>query len=144
MPKNRVTLLERAKADLGTAKIILEHLDSDDVYIDVAAHHCQQCAEKVAKFLILLQGDVYANDHRSEEYLPDLKHEEAKELIEQISFKIDRWATAIRYAHTLLASKKAVDEVIPVCERLVEIVENAIPPQVEIAAKNGACEKTLL
>ena len=137
MPKNRITLLERAKADLGTAKIMLEHLDADDVYIDVAAHHCQQCAEKVAKFLILVQGDVYANDHRSEEYLSDLKHQEAKELIEQISSKIDRWATAIRYAHTLLASKKAVDEVIPVCERLVEIAENAIPPQVEIAGKNG-------
>ena len=137
MPRNKITLLERAKADLGTAKIMLEHLDSDDVYIDIAAHHCQQCAEKVAKFLILLQGDVYANDHRTEEYLPDLKHEEAKGLIEQISIKIDRWATTIRYAHTLLASKKAVDEVIPVCERLVEIAEKAVPPQVEVSSRNG-------
>ena len=137
MPKSKITLLERAKADLGTAKIMLQHLDSDDVYVDIAAHHCQQCAENVAKFLILLQGDVYANDHRSEEYLQDLKHGEAKVLIEQIAFSIDRWATTIRYSHTILASKKAVDEVIPVCDRLIEIAEKAVPPQVKVSDKNG-------
>jgi len=137
MPKNKVTLLDRARADLGTAKMILERMDSDDVFIDVAAHHCQQCVEKAAKFLILMQGDVYANDHRTDEYLPDLKHEAAKELIEQISFTIDRWATTIRYSHTILASKKSVEEVIPVCERLIKLAEKEIPPQVEINNKNG-------
>ena len=137
MKKRQVTLLDRARADLGTAKVMLEQLESDEVYIDIVAHHCQQCAEKAVKYLILLQGDMYANDHRSEEYLAELRHEKAKELVEQIAHRIDAWATAIRCGKTILASRNAVEEVIPVCEELLEVAKQAAPGEVNISPENG-------
>jgi HEPN domain-containing protein len=107
---------------------MLAAADGDDVVIDVCAYHCQQCVEKVIKFLILRQGDEYANDHRSDIYLEDLKDEAAIDLTRQISSKIDSWATTIRYHHTILSNKKMVDEVILTCEKLISRAEKIIPP----------------
>ena len=140
MKKRQLTLLDRARADLGTAKIMMQQLETDEVYVDIAAHHCQQCSEKAAKYLILLQGDTYANDHRTEEYLPELKNEKAKALIEQIANRVDMWATTIRYGKTILASKKAVEEVISVCEELLAIAEQASPNEVNIYPENGTAK----
>lgn len=88
----------------------------DEVMIDICAYHCQQCAEKVAKFLINLEGKEYSIDHRSDQYLQDLDDKEATELIDAIAHKIDRWATTIRYSRTPLSNKTAVTEVLAVCE----------------------------
>ena len=129
MPSKRVTLLERAKADLLTAKTMLESASGDDVVMDICAYHCQQCAEKIVKFLILLQGDSYAADHQSYVYLEDLKNEEVKNLVSQIAAKIDSWATTIRYHHSILSNKKSVSEVVCVCEKLVDLAEKSIPFQ---------------
>jgi len=129
MPRKRITLLDRAKADLLTAKTMLASAGGDDVIMDVAAYHCQQCAEKVAKFMILLQGDEYMTDHRSHVYLEELKNDEAKNLISQISSKIDSWATTIRYHHAILSSRQAVSEVIAVCEKLIVLAETELPPE---------------
>jgi len=129
MPKRKITLLERAKGDLETVKILLPS-SSDEVLIDICAYHCQQCAEKIAKFLILLEGKEYANDHRSDQYLQDLDDVEAKTLISTISYKIDSWATTIRYSRTALSNKSAVNEVLAVCEQLVELAEKRSPSMV--------------
>ena len=126
MPKRKITLLERAKGDLETARRLLPASD-DEVMIDICAYHCQQCAEKVAKFLILLEGKEYCNDHRSDQYLQDLDDAEAKALINTISHKIDSWATFIRYSRTALSNKTAVAEVLSVCEQLVELANCRIP-----------------
>jgi len=96
--------------------------------IDVCAYHCQQCAEKVAKFLILLEGKEYCLDHRSDQYLQDLDDAEAKELIKEISHRIDNWATSIRYSRTAMSNKVAVTEVLAVCEQLVKLAHGRIPP----------------
>ena len=39
MKKSQVTLLDRARADLGTAKIMLQQLDADEMYVDIVAYH---------------------------------------------------------------------------------------------------------
>jgi len=102
---------------------------SDDVVMDICAYHCQQCVEKIAKFLILLQGDNYANDHRSDIYLEDLKDETITALIKKIASKIDFWATTIRYHHNILSNESMVREVIETCDVLFEIVENKLPKE---------------
>jgi HEPN domain-containing protein len=130
MPKRKITLLERAEGDLEAVKRLLP-ISSDEVMIDICAYHCQQCAEKVAKFLILLEGKNYAVDHRSNQYLQDLDDTEAKALIDSISYKIDNWATTIRYSRTPVSNKKAVTEVLSVCEQLLELAKNRVPLMVE-------------
>ena len=129
MPSKKVTLLDRAKADLVTAKTMLSVAVNDDVVMDVCAYHCQQCVEKIAKFLILLQGDDYANDHRSDIYLEDLKDKDALSHIRNIASKIDFWATTIRYHHAILSNEKMVKEVIEICDKLVNLAESRIPDE---------------
>ena len=125
MPKKKISLLDRAKGDLKAAKALLD--GADDVVMDICAYHCQQCVEKVVKYLILAQGDAYDNDHRSDIYMEELKNEEVKVLVSQISSKIDAWATTIRYHHSILSNKKMVTEVIGICEKLVQIAEGSCP-----------------
>ncbi|MCL2203029.1 MAG: HEPN domain-containing protein [Defluviitaleaceae bacterium] len=127
MPSKRITLLDRAKADLFTAKTMLATAPDDDVVVDVCAYHCQQCVEKTVKFLILLQGESYAPDHRSHVYLEELKDEEMKSMVEQIGLRIDAWATTIRYHHTILSNRQAVSEIIGVCEKLIAMATHALP-----------------
>jgi len=127
MPAKRITLLDRAKADLLTAKTMLTIAANDDVVMDVCAYHCQQCVEKVVKFLIMLQGESYAPDHRSFIYLEELNEGRVKELVKEVSAKIDAWATTIRYHHAILSNKKAVEEVIVTCDNLISLAETAIP-----------------
>jgi len=119
-------LLERAEGDLETVRRLLPS-SSDEVMVDICAYHCQQCAEKVAKFLILLEGKEYSIDHRSDQYLQDLDDVEAKKLINTISHKIDSWATSIRYSRTAMSNKIAVTEVLDVCEQLVKLANNRVP-----------------
>jgi len=138
MPKKKITLLERAEGDLEAVRRLLPS-SNDEVMIDICAYHCQQCAEKVAKYLILLEGKEYSIDHRSDQYLQDLNDTEAKTLINTISHKIDGWATFIRYSRTALSNKTAVSEVLDVCERLVELAKKRIPngiikPDANVAA----------
>jgi len=128
MPKSKkLTLLDRAKLDLGTAKIMLNHVTEEEAYIDICAYHCQQCVEKTAKHLITLQGDSYSPDHRIEYYLPELKDCEIKTLIESIEVDIDRWATQARYRSSILASKREVNTIIELCVKLIEMAEEELP-----------------
>lgn len=134
MPKKKVTLLDRAIGDLEAAKILLSAELLDEVLTDICAYHCQQCVEKIAKYLILLQGDSYSNDHRTDMYLEDLKDPKAIEIIDGIASKVDAWATTIRYSSAIVSNKKAVLEVITNCEQLVELAQKNTPP------KNDASE----
>jgi len=102
-------------------------MNISDAVVDICAYHCQQCIEKVAKYAILLEGKAYAPDHRSEEYLLDLDNTEIKAIIEVVSYKIDTWATTIRYSKTLLSNKKSVEEILTTCESLIGIAEKLTP-----------------
>ena len=132
--RKKVTLLDRAKADLISAKVVLENT-SDDVFVDVAAYHAQQCIEKAVKFLIGLEGKTYVADHRLSVILEDLSDEEVKKLVDEIEISIDSWATTARYKSTIAASAKEVTNIFEVCEKLVKIVESRIPES------KSSCEK---
>jgi|GEM_PF-866928 len=133
--RKKVTLLDRAKADLVTAELMLKSTD-DDVFVDVAAYHAQQCIEKAVKFLIGLEGKTYAADHRLSVILEDLLDEEVREIVNGIEISIDSWATTARYKSTIAASAREVAAVLSVCESLVEIVESRIPKPKTSCEKN--------
>jgi HEPN domain-containing protein len=130
MPRKSISLLDRAEGDLKAAKQLIK-MDKDDVVVDICAYHCQQCVEKTVKFLILLEGKEYVVDHRSDEYLEDLDDPEVKAIVESIAYRIDAWATTIRYHHSAVSNKKAVEEIIAVCERLVSIAKAHLPKESE-------------
>ena len=132
--KKKVTLLDRAKADLMTAEFMLKNTN-DDIFVDIAAYHAQQCIEKAIKFLIGLEGKTYIADHRLSIILEDLSDEEVKKLADDIEISIDSWATTARYKSTLAASMKEVIEILEVCKELVKIVESRIPES-KVSTKN--------
>ena len=137
MPRKKVTLLDRANADLLVAETMIRLMSDDDVIVDTCAYHCQQCVEKVVKYLITLQGDSYAPSHNSDEYLLDLADGGAKELFKNISNRIDRWSNTIRYSHTLMSNKEAVMDVIAVCKQLIALAAAQIPAETVIKNENG-------
>ena len=137
MPRDKVTLLDRAKGDLLIAETMLNMLSDNGVVVDACAYHCQQCVEKVAKYLIVLQGETYSPSHDSDEYLIDLAEGETKELIKNISNRIDRWSNTIRYSHTLLSNKNAVADVIKVCKKLIDLAVAQTPIKTELKKENG-------
>ncbi|MCL1877309.1 MAG: HEPN domain-containing protein [Defluviitaleaceae bacterium] len=137
--KKKVTLLDRARADLITAKQMLKNID-DDVFIDIAAYHAQQCVEKIVKFLIGIEGKTYIADHRLSVILEDLADAEAKQLVESLEISIDSWATTARYKTTIAASAKEVAYIIGVCEKLVKIAESRVP-QAEPSCKKDVSDR---
>ena len=134
--RKKVTLLDRARADLVTAELMLKSTN-DDVFVDVAAYHAQQCIEKAIKFLIGVEGKTYVADHRLSVIIEDLSDEEVRILVEDIEISIDSWATTARYKSTIAASAKEVTAILEVCKKLVEIVESRTPEA------KASCEKSV-
>jgi len=134
--RRKVTLLDRAKADLATAELMLNSTN-DDVFVDIAAYHTQQCIEKAIKFLIGVEGNTFAADHRLSNITEDLQDEEVKRIVDSIEISIDSWATTARYKSTIAASAKEVTAILDVCRKVVGIVESRVPkPQ-------PSCEKNI-
>ncbi len=48
--KERITLLDRAKADLINCAMALSQAENDELFQDIAAYHIQQSIEKTVKF----------------------------------------------------------------------------------------------
>jgi DNA phosphorothioation-dependent restriction protein DptG len=126
MKRKTVTLLDRAKGHLSSAKLLLKYGRGDDVEIDVAAHLCQLSVELCAKFLIELEGKSYAPRHESYAYIEDLSDERAVELIESIASRIDNWTSFIRYSKAIKSSVKEIETVINVCEELIELANKKV------------------
>ena len=131
MPRNKVSLLDRAKADLKAAKHNMALGESDDVVMDISAYLCSQCAEKVVKYVIALEGNDYVADHRTDSYLQDLKNLDVRVLVEETASRLDAWSTTIRYAGTIKSNKKAIKEVFIVCEKLIALADKLTPSIVE-------------
>jgi len=143
MKRKTVTLLDRAKGHLSSAKVLLKFGSGDDVEVDVAAHLCQLSVELCSKYLIELEGKTYAPRHETYAYLEDLSDLEASELIESISSRIDNWTTTIRYSKAIKANVKEIEGVIDVCERLMDLAADRAAMKNEIL-NPGACVKACL
>jgi HEPN domain-containing protein len=116
---------------------MLENNGGEDGLIDIAAYHCQQCVEKLVKYLIQLQGDIAAPGHETYIYLADLKDEVVLGKVNLIASRIDTWGNQILYSKSLLSNRNAVTEVIAVCKELVEIANGRSPKKEENLTNNA-------
>ena len=130
MKKKKVSLLDRAKGDLSLVKKVLP-LAVDDVEIDICAYLCQQCIEKAVKFLIELEGKEYTARHDMDMIIEDLSDNEVIELVEAVMPRVDSWISATRYGRSIMSSRKQVEEVLAVCEKIISIAESKLPPMEE-------------
>ena len=128
--KKGISILDRAKADLWAAKLILS-MATDAVNMDISAYHCQQCIEKTVKFIIGLEGKEYTPRHELYLILEDLENEAVKQLVDPISSIVDGWAVSPRYSNSIRSNVKQIEKIIIICEQLIEIAQSKIPKKEE-------------
>jgi DNA phosphorothioation-dependent restriction protein DptG len=140
MKKKSVSLLDRARGHLASAKLLLAHGSGDEVEVDVAAHLCQLAVELCAKFLIESEGKTYVPRHETYIYLEDLENEKARELIDSIAARVDNWTATIRYSKTIRSSVNEIKRVAGVCEELIVLAEESMA-KLNSVASHPACVK---
>jgi HEPN domain-containing protein len=74
----RISLLDRAKVDLKSCKMILENADADELFQDIAAFHIQQAIEKALKFWLSITGKEPPKTHDTHVLIENLENENQK------------------------------------------------------------------
>lgn len=129
MKGKKVTLLDRARADLRTAKFMLKNA-VDETDIDISAYHCHQCVEKVLKYMADLKGQDYTRRHELYIITDDVDIPEITLIIEPYISLLDTWISSVRYASSVKSNRKKVEEVVVICEKIVAIAESSTPEKV--------------
>lgn len=103
-------LYRLAITDLQMSQNNLKFLEGvkDDVYLNYIAYHVQQSTEKILKFLIEMQGEIYPRTDNIA-VLVDRCEElgvEVPALIQDYDVVITEWATGTRYDSSFVTSKR--------------------------------------
>lgn len=126
--------LNRAKADIATAKMGIDANPTNDEYLyDVAAYHAQQAIEKELKYLL---HDVYGEDDSTKkfrthnisqlllminQYDPDFaeKHSE----IVDVSGELTNWEASTRYGQDLVSTREEIVHTFKLAEELLDEID---------------------
>jgi HEPN domain-containing protein len=124
----KVTLLDRANADLAVAKLITACEKTDESQIDIAAYHLQQAVEKSLKFMLNSAGrshprthDIYVLAQQLDRYkfaIPEWVMENADVLNE--------YETRTRYGAQLVASRSKIEGLLGLVEGLINDLDPKI------------------
>jgi len=121
----KISLYDRAKADLQSARLLLSQNGSDELLVDIAAYHVQQGIEKLVKFALTLSGVKYKQTHDM-----DILHEQ----LEGAGIKIFPWlcenidtlnsyATKTRYGSDKVATTRKITQLLNLAEGLLPSLE---------------------
>ena len=130
MKKKKISLFDRAKADLETVKRLLPTVD-DELLVDICAYHCQQCIEKIVKFAIELEGKEYSGRHDIFIVIEDLEYQELKDLIMPIIPYVDGWISSTRYGAGIRSSRIQVEKARDICAKAIELINKILPKKMD-------------
>jgi HEPN domain-containing protein len=122
----KITLLDRAKADLDAARNSMLVNPNSALVVDIVAHQCAQCFEKVVKYTQSLEGAIPSIGHHPREYLPGLKNVEMRAIVEASLFLLDEWTAAMLYSEDTTSKILSVQKALDDCDRMIELAENAM------------------
>lgn len=117
-----VTLLTKAKYDVGCAQLSLAQ--PDDGYVQIAASHTQQALEKLIKYVLENYGVDYRRIRHIDKLLEALPSSQtvfdSDDFAQFSDFKdsLYRWESEVRYVTDYLASR---DRVVRVCQFAEEL-----------------------
>ncbi|MFH1213364.1 MAG: HEPN domain-containing protein [Candidatus Neomarinimicrobiota bacterium] len=117
--------LLKAEHDLGTARIIYQHLPE---YYDTICFHCQQAVEKYLKALLVHLNVEFRPLHQLT-YLLDLLSEkiEVSDDWYQSAIVLENYSVEIRYPETIITlSDDDVSEAIQIAEKFQYIASERI------------------
>ena len=119
---NEIDLLQRAGADLGTAKLILESDLPDPLYLDIAAYHLQQALEKIMKHIININGKKFPFVHEIDVLYNTMETYglDPPAWIAEHEDTLTKYATVTRYTRNIVASRRKLTELLPLVEDYLE------------------------
>jgi HEPN domain-containing protein len=125
MNPDKITLWDRARADLSVAKMIMASESADETQIDIAAYHVQQAIEKSLKFMLNNAGRPHPRTH--DIYVLSQQLEKYKfvvpEWILQNADVLNEYDTRTRYGARLVASRAKVDDLLELTITLIDDLE---------------------
>ena len=121
----KVTLFDRAKADLQSARLILSQDTQDDLFIDIAAYHVQQGIEKLVKFSLSTYGVKYSQTHDMSILYEQLENETTNPpswIYDNIDV-LNSYATNTRYGTNVVATIKKIEQLLEYAEKYQESLQ---------------------
>jgi len=126
----KITLFDRAKADLQSARLILSQSSHDELFIDVAAYHVQQGIEKLVKYTLTINGVKHRQTHDMG-ILCDQLESAGINTFPWLSENIDTlnsYATKTRYGSDIVATTRKITHLLTLAE---EVLPSLQPINVE-------------
>jgi len=120
----KITLFDRAKADLQSARLILSQISHDELFIDIAAYHVQQGIEKLVKFALAINGIKHKQTHDMDilnEQLEDAGIKTFPWLSENID-TLNAYATRTRYGSDIVATTRKITQLLTIAEGLLPLL----------------------
>jgi len=117
----KITLFDRAKADLQNARLILSQNNPDELFLDIAAYHVQQAIEKMVKYALAINGVKHKQTHDMDvlyEQLEDAGIEVFPWLRENIDI-LNAYATKTRYGTNIVATTRKITQLLALAEELL-------------------------
>ncbi|MCL2378158.1 MAG: HEPN domain-containing protein [Defluviitaleaceae bacterium] len=124
----KITLYDRAKADLQSARFILSQHNSDELLIDIAAYHVQQGIEKLAKFALTINGVKHKQTHDMDilnEQLDDAGITMFPWLRKNVD-TLNSYATKTRYGSDIVATINKITQLLSLAEELIPVLKPII------------------
>lgn len=117
------TLLDIAVHDLMAAKIIYNHKSDDEILLNQIGYFLQQSVELALKHHLEMQAIEYPRTHDIEDLLSLLPDQEDFEYVDNLSGKITSLESKTRYIKNFKVSKKTIDKVMKVAEKLIHDIQ---------------------
>jgi hypothetical protein len=113
---NKITFLDRAKAELMSARNNFQLSPDDELVRYIIAEACHRCAEGAVKHIIQIEGVTPTGNH-PREWIPVLCNAEAHFIA------TDLWTYKLAYIESEPFNEVSIEDVLKTCKRLVELAE---------------------
>ena len=124
----KVSLHDRAKSDLQSARLIISQEASDELLLDVAPYHVQQGVEKLLKFSLATKGERPKHTHDIAilaEQLESAGDEIPAWLNENID-TLNSYATKTRYGSNIVGTKTKITQLLGLAEEFLTALQPTI------------------
>ena len=119
------SLLDRAKKDAWSARLVFVYWDGDELSYDIAAYHVQQAVEKSMKY-VLSQNNVAFKKQHDAVLLKEQFEDNGIALPEWFlpnMDTLDKYVTQSRYGTDLVASRTKILELLDCVEEYIKSIE---------------------
>jgi len=115
------TLLDLARRNIEIARLLYDHKETDDGFLNHVGYHLQQCIELALKHFLETHGIEYSFTHDIDELLDQVPMEYMKIFspISDLAGTITNMEAKTRYLKNYRLSERIVSRVLPLANSLI-------------------------